>query len=171
MKDKNDTLKSCPICDCGLTKSYTYTDEYGVEKGLYECENCGLYAESYGYDRIQITVGKFILHKSKNDSEVTKTTNNYRIRIFAEYYQKKTRTQASQWISVKGKLPEELEQNSGKKQIKVIVALKSTYPKGKHTIQSRHRQSICGQRWAWSGNDTDRITHWMLMPEPPKGDV
>lgn len=46
----------------------------------------------------------------------------------------------SEWISVKERLPEELPENTGRKTISCLVALKSCYPKGKATIQKRQRQ-------------------------------
>jgi hypothetical protein len=52
----------------------------------------------------------------------------------------------SEWISVKERLPEELPENTGRKTISCLVALKSCYPR------------IGAQR----------VTHWMPLPEPPE---
>lgn len=79
----------------------------------------------------------------------------------------------SGWISVKERLPEELPENTGRKTISCLVALKSCYPKGKATIQKRQRQwipyydgSFVG--WEWSRIGAQRVTHWMPLPDPPK---
>lgn len=79
----------------------------------------------------------------------------------------------SEWISVKDRLPEELPENTGRKTISCLVALKSCYPKGKATIQKRQRQwipyydgSFVG--WEWSRIGAQRVTHWMPLPEPPE---
>ena len=79
----------------------------------------------------------------------------------------------SEWISVKERLPEELPENTGRKTISCLVALKSCYPKGKATIQKRQRQwipyydgSFVG--WEWSRIGAQRVTHWMPLPDPPK---
>lgn len=82
----------------------------------------------------------------------------------------------SEWISVKERLPEDLPENTGRKTISCIVALKSCYPNGKHTIQKRQRQwiphydgSFVG--WEWSRIGANRVTHWMPLPEPPKEEL
>ena len=78
------------------------------------------------------------------------------------------------WISVKKMLPEELPENSGRKSIPCIVALKSCYPNGKPTIQKRQRQWIQHHDkafvgWEWSRIGSQRVTHWMPLPDPPIG--
>lgn len=76
------------------------------------------------------------------------------------------------WISVKKMLPEELPENLGRKSIPCIVALKSCYPNGKPTIQKRQRQWIPSYDgmfigWEWSRIGSQRVTHWMPLPDPP----
>lgn len=79
------------------------------------------------------------------------------------------------WTSVKAWLPEELPENKGKKVIPCLVAVKSRYSKGKPNIEKRQRQWLkdCNGEfveWEWSRLRCEQITHWMPLPEPPKGD-
>ena len=80
----------------------------------------------------------------------------------------------SKWISVKDMLPEELPENQGKKVIQCLVSLKSTYPNGKPNTQKRQRQlqwyGAKGWVWEWSRIGACRVTHWMPLPQPPKGE-
>lgn len=80
----------------------------------------------------------------------------------------------SKWIPVTEMLPEELPENQGKKVIQCLVSLKSTYPNGKPNTQKRQRQlqwyGAKGWKWEWSRIGACRVTHWMPLPQPPKGE-
>ena len=75
------------------------------------------------------------------------------------------------WIPVSERLPEDtLPKFSAAKQIKVLTTLKSD--NGVRTVRSqmRYRDAWCDEvrwRWKYSGGE---VTHWMPLPEPPKGE-
>lgn len=78
-----------------------------------------------------------------------------------------------EWISVKDHMPEDdLPEGSKALQIKVLVAIKS---KNGYTVRTQNR---IRQERAWEGKYTEwywrysagRVTHWMPLPEPPKGE-
>ena len=69
------------------------------------------------------------------------------------------------WISVKDRLPEDDLPNN-KKQIKVLVVIKA---KNGYTVRSQMRFLNIYNKWAWKYSAGD-ITHWMPLPEPPKGE-
>ena len=75
------------------------------------------------------------------------------------------------WIPVTERLPEDtLPRFSEVKQIKVLTALKSW--NGLRTVRSqmRYRDTWCKEtRWMWKYSASD-VTHWMPLPEPPKGE-
>ena len=75
------------------------------------------------------------------------------------------------WIPVTERLPEDgLPRFSKVKQIKVLTASRSD--KGVITVRSqmRYRDSWCNEeRWRWKYSGSE-ITHWMPLPEPPKGE-
>ena len=78
---------------------------------------------------------------------------------------------ADKWIPVSERLPEDtLPKFSAAKQIKVLTALKSD--NGVRTVRSqmRYRDAWCDEvrwRWKYSGGE---VTHWMPLPEAPKGE-
>ena len=78
---------------------------------------------------------------------------------------------AMKWIPVTERLPEDrLPRFSEVKQIKVLTALKSD--SGVRTVRSqmRYRDTWCNEvRWRWKYSGSE-ITHWMPLPEPPKGE-
>lgn len=68
----------------------------------------------------------------------------------------------SEWISVKDRLPE-LGNGQGKNQY--LVCYITPKSKQRHVIQSGYWG---GNRW--SKNFAGEATHWMPLPEPPKGE-
>ena len=76
-------------------------------------------------------------------------------------------TNVPSWIPVTERLPEDdLPKNSKTKQIKVITALISD--NGVRTVRSQMRyKDTWYDRWVWKYS-ASKITHWMLLPEPPK---
>ena len=75
-----------------------------------------------------------------------------------------------QWIPVTERLPEhDLPKGSKVKQIKVLVAYK-TNSRWVTRTQIRAKGYWYGEpdRWSWV-KTSDPITHWMPLPEPPKG--
>lgn len=89
-------------------------------------------------------------------------------------YKMKATADNLSWIPVTERLPEELPENEGKKVIPCLVSLKSTYPNGKPNTQKRQRQLQYyggeGWKWEWSRIGAYRVTHWMPLPEAPKGE-
>ena len=76
----------------------------------------------------------------------------------------------SKWIPVTERLPEDdLPKDSTSKQIKVLVAYMRN---GNWVVRTNLRQKGQGWRkpdqWGWSVSDP--ISHWMPLPEPPKGE-
>ena len=75
------------------------------------------------------------------------------------------------WIPVTERLPEDnLPRFSEVKQIKVLTALKSS--SGVRTVRSQMRyRDTWGKeiRWMWKCSGSE-ITHWMPLPESPKGE-
>ena len=78
---------------------------------------------------------------------------------------------AMKWISVKERLPEDtLPRFSEVKQIKVLTALKSNGGVVTVRTQMRYRDTWCNEvRWRWKYSGSE-VTHWMPLPEPPKGE-
>ena len=74
-----------------------------------------------------------------------------------------------QWIPVTERLPEEMPENKGKKVIGCIVA-HDPYGNGKLKSQFRQRQyDKYSNKWYWAKIGGCTVTHWMPLPEPPKG--
>ena len=74
------------------------------------------------------------------------------------------------WISVKDGLPEDLEENKGKKVINCIVE-HAPYGNGKTTTQFRQRKyDSYYKEWRWSKIGGCTVTRWTMMPQPPKGE-
>ena len=75
------------------------------------------------------------------------------------------------WIPVTERLPEDdLPKGSKVKQIKVLTALRSG--KGVITVRSQTRYRMTwypNSPWGWKYSASE-ITHWMPLPEPPKGE-
>ena len=75
-----------------------------------------------------------------------------------------------EWISVKDRLPEDLEENKGKKVINCIVE-HDPYGKGKTTAQFRQRKyDKYSDKWYWSKIGGCTIIRWTMMPQPQKGE-
>ena len=74
------------------------------------------------------------------------------------------------WTAVTEGLPEDdLPKGSKVKQIKVLTALRSD--NGVRTVRSQMRYRMTWYNsapWAWKLSGSE-ITHWMPLPEPPKG--
>lgn len=79
----------------------------------------------------------------------------------------------SEWISVEERLPEDVY-GRDRKQITVLVCTKS----GRVSTSSRVRMmQISRDTWEfeytdifeWSGQIAKKVTHWMPLPEAPKG--
>lgn len=77
-----------------------------------------------------------------------------------------------EWIPVTERLPEDdLPKDTDRKQIRCLVAT------DKGTVKARVRQRYqtkkngrwCLSPWEWNKNLFARPTHWMPLPEPPKG--
>ena len=82
----------------------------------------------------------------------------------------KGKQDAQKWIPVTERLPEDdLPKDSKVKNIKVLGFYKTSM--GVPVVRTQTRQ-----KWRWNHRDewiwgkTDPITHWMPLPEPPKGE-
>lgn len=79
----------------------------------------------------------------------------------------------TEWISVKDRLPEDdLPNDTNRLALKVLVC--STHG-NKYSVRTLSRQRwvtafnpVKYHPWEWS-KDAKNITHWMPLPEPPKG--
>ena len=77
------------------------------------------------------------------------------------------------WIPVTERLPEDdLPKDTDRKQIRCLVATdKGTV---KPCVRQRYQKKINGQwrlsPWEWNKDVFAKPTHWMPLPEPPKGD-
>lgn len=75
-----------------------------------------------------------------------------------------------EWYSVNECMPEDLEENKGKKVINCIVE-HDTYGNGKTTTQFRQRKyDGYNKEWRWSKIGGCTVTRWTMMPQPTKGD-
>lgn len=79
---------------------------------------------------------------------------------------------ADRWIPVSERLPEDdLPKDSKVKQIKVFVAYKTN---GRWVTRTQIRKKGywygAPDEWDWI-KESDPITHWMPLPEPPGGNV
>ena len=75
-----------------------------------------------------------------------------------------------EWIYVNDRLPEDLEENKGKKVINCIVE-HDPYGNGKTTAQFRQRKyDKYSDKWYWSKIGGCTVIRWTMMPQPPKGD-
>ena len=78
------------------------------------------------------------------------------------------------WISVKDRLPEDdLPKDTNRVSIKVLVYSANG---NKYSVRTLSRQRwimnykpLKYHDWEWS-RDAKNITHWMPLPEPPKGE-
>ena len=74
------------------------------------------------------------------------------------------------WHSVGECMPEDLEENKGKKVINCIVE-HNPYENGKTTAQFRQRKyDKYSDRWYWSKIGGCTVIRWTMMPQPPKGE-
>ena len=73
----------------------------------------------------------------------------------------------SEWISVKDRLPEDLPENKGKRAIKVIVCTVGRFNNSK-TVRTMTRGRMYDWDHAWNWPGSMEVTHWMMLPEPPK---
>lgn len=81
---------------------------------------------------------------------------------------------APKWISVEDRLPEDdLPEGSEVKLIKVLVAIKAkngvtvrTQTRHQRTLYDTRREPFFDWEWRYSAG---KVTHWMKLPEPPKG--
>ena len=74
------------------------------------------------------------------------------------------------WYSVNECMPEDLEENKGKKVINCIVE-HDPYGNGKTTTQFRQRKyDGYYKEWHWSKIGGCTVTRWTIMPQPPKGE-
>ena len=74
------------------------------------------------------------------------------------------------WHSVGECMPEDLEENKGKKVINCIVE-HDPYGNGKTTAQFRQRKyDKYSDRWYWSKIGGCTVIRWTMMPQPPKGE-
>ena len=75
-----------------------------------------------------------------------------------------------EWRSVSECMPEDLEENKGKKVINCIVE-HDPYGNGKTTAQFRQRKhDKYSDTWYWSKIGGCTVTRWTMMPQPPKGE-
>lgn len=75
-----------------------------------------------------------------------------------------------EWHSVNERMPEDLEENKGKKAINCIVE-HDPYGNGKTTTQFRQRKyDSYYKEWRWSKIGGCTVTRWTMMPQPPKGE-
>ena len=75
-----------------------------------------------------------------------------------------------EWYSVNECMPEDLEENKGKKVINCIVE-HDPYGNGKTTTQFRQRKyDGYYKEWHWSKIGGCTVTRWTMMPQPTKGD-
>lgn len=75
-----------------------------------------------------------------------------------------------EWHSVNECMPEDLEENKGKKVINCIVE-HDPYGNGKTTAQFRQREyDKYSDKWYWSKIGGCTVIRWTTMPQPPKGE-
>ena len=75
-----------------------------------------------------------------------------------------------EWHSVNECMPEDLEENKGKKVINCIVE-RAPYGNKKTTTQFRQRKyDSYYKEWRWSKIGGCTVTRWTTMPQPPKGE-
>lgn len=82
--------------------------------------------------------------------------------------------EATEWIAVEKRLPEDVY-GRDRKQITVLVCTKS----GRVSTSSRVRMMQYNREtweleyadvFEWSGQIAKKVTHWMPLPMPPKGE-
>lgn len=122
-----------------------------------------------------IEIAKNQLAKALYDMDTAKNLGLYRIAYNKANWLSKLIHMAESynrfhWISCDTIMPENLQENVGKKVIPCIVSVKSVYPNGKPNIQKRLRQKseYTESGWTWSQCKGDRITHWAMLPNPPE---
>lgn len=91
----------------------------------------------------------------------------------------------NEWISVKDRMPEENEKNDKKRYVLVFIPEREGCSQNgiyiatlKHVSEDDGTGNFWGIRteesdweiWSWSYFENPIVTHWMPLPEPPKGE-
>ena len=81
-----------------------------------------------------------------------------------------------EWISVKNRLPEEdgkylvFEQNNGRTNTSILRFAKDARKVDRYDFKSRWKNAWYEYDSEWGHYTVDSVTHWMPLPEPPKGE-
>ena len=80
------------------------------------------------------------------------------------------------WISVKDRLPEQdgkylvFEQSSGRTNTSILRFAKDARKVDRYDFKGRWKNAWYEYDSEWGHYTVDSVTHWMPLPEPPKGD-
>ena len=81
-----------------------------------------------------------------------------------------------EWIAVKDRLPEEdekhlvFEQSGGRTNISILWFAKDARKVDKYDFKGRWKNVWYGYDSEWGHYTVDSVTHWMPLPQPPKGE-